>query len=299
MVIQQSGIPVVGGLVSRAAELLRERGIEDHEIEARFLMAHLLNCRPAEVFLKREDFLEPSLSRAYMEMVSRRARREPLQYITGTQEFMGLEFEVGPGVLIPRPETELLVEETLKRVSFMGPDINIVDLCTGSGCIAVSIAKVLDDAKIFATDISGRALDTARRNAARHGVSERIEFLRGDLFSALKNRGLEGKVDIMVSNPPYVAEEDFLKLEPEVKDFEPEEALCAGPDGLNFIKAIIEGAARWLKPGGELLIEIGYGQSDRVRGLFKDACSFEDIRIKKDFSGIDRIVRARFIGETS
>ncbi len=285
----------VGELIIQGSRFLGQSGVTDCELEARLFMAHLLGCRPAELFLRREESLEPARAGLFMEMLTRRAGREPLQYITGEQEFMGHTFRVGPEVLIPRPETELLVEEVLKRAPSTGP-VLIVDLCTGSGCIAVSIAKELKGARIIATDISEAAVCTARSNAVNLGVEERVEFLRGDLFSALDGTGVKGRIDIIVSNPPYVAKEDFLMLEPEVRNFEPKEALLAGSDGLRFLRAVIEGAPEWLRPGGELLVEIGFGQRDAVTGIFEGTGRYMDVWTRKDYSGIHRIAGARLKG---
>ena len=183
-------------------------------------------------------------------LIERRAQREPLQYITGRQEFWGLDFMVTPDVLIPRPETELIVETALAACQDRSRPLTIIDLCTGSGCIAISLAKELPAARIFATDTSAKALAVARENARRHGVSDRIRFLEGDLFGPLEELDLQGQVDIIVSNPPYVPSGDRPALQPEVRDYEPELALFAGPEGTEIHRRIIGTAPRFLKKNG-------------------------------------------------
>jgi release factor glutamine methyltransferase len=213
----------------------------------------------------------------------------PVQYIVGNQEFRGLEFEVTPDVLIPRPETEILVEEALSSLQ-AGTTI-LADVGTGSGCIAVTLALERLDARIFAIDISEPALEVARRNARRHGVEDRIRFLRGDLLAPLASLLQNETADCICSNPPYVAERDLFSLQREVRDWEPRLALRAGEDGLQVIERLVPQALRMLRPRGVLIMEIGYNQQKQVSGLFTE--EWQSLRIREDLSGIPRIVVAQ------
>ncbi len=217
----------------------------------------------------------------------------PVQYIIGHTEFCGLDLVVNEDVLIPRPETELLVEKAIEVASGKGKGARILDLCTGSGCVAVSIAHALTkDAtgcKIVASDISANALDVAKLNAARHGASDRIEFIKSDLFDSIEDR-----FDIIVSNPPYIARKEFETLQKEVLK-EPRVALDGGEDGLDFYRKIIHAAPGHLNPDGHILFEIGFGQADEIRKIIESGGAFKAIEIKKDFNDIERIAIAKWI----
>jgi len=237
---------------------------------------------------------------------------EPSQYIIGEQEFWGLAFKVTRDVLIPRPETEILVEEAIKTVSSKSEVVSgnnniqltthdsrftILDLCTGSGCIAVSLAKEIPDCHIYAVDVSEKALYVARENAERHGgVADRINFLQGDLFGPLKCLKLVKRVDLIVSNPPYIAKTMMKDLQPEIRDYEPEIAVYAGEDGLDFYRRIISEAPKYLAKDGCILLEMGYGQAEEIKKLIEQHKAFEHIDIKKDFAGIDRVIKAQIAG---
>lgn len=231
----------------------------------------------------------------YLEYLSRLEKNEPLAYIVGSQPFMGLKFFVDKNVLIPRPETELLVEEIVAIVNSWKPAtesrsdrdgfLNILDIGSGSGAIAISLAKHLAKLKITAVDVSDKALEIAKRNAEENKVTDQIEFLHGNLFEPLENK----KFDIIVSNPPYIPTKIIETLEPNVKDYEPREALDGGADGLDVIRQIVAQAPKYLKPSGILAIEIGFDQSSRVKELLKQN-NFKDIRIIKDYAGIERII---------
>jgi release factor glutamine methyltransferase len=292
-------------------ESLKVAEIEDADKEAEFLVAHYAGCTPAELRLDGDRRLDEEQFRDLSYALRRRYRHEPAQYIVGEQEFYGHRFKVGPGVLIPRPETEALVDELLKY--FEADPKNkraplILDLCTGSGALAVTLAKEIPWARLIATDISKAAIKTAEENAAILGVEEAIEFLVGDLFDAIKDfkpgatlvkeselpgKTLDGAFDFVVSNPPYVSTSEFKGLAMEIKDYEPEEALVAGEDGLKYIKKIINGAPEYLRPGAMLLFEIGFGQAPAVKMLFKDSGRYGKVKVKKDLSGIERVVSAR------
>lgn len=218
------------------------------------------------------------------------ARGIPVQYITGEAEFMGFDFDVNPSVLIPRPETEILVERSLALIEREGmAEPLILDLGTGSGAIAVSLTKLSPSCKIIASDVSEEALEVGRENAAANGVSDRIEFILSDFFERIPEKE---KFDLVISNPPYVPSEDYDSLPLEVRS-EPRIALDGGLKGLKFYRKIISESAKRLKAGGYLVLEIGYGQSTAIRGLIKSAGSYRDAEILKDYNNIDRVVFAK------
>ena len=207
-------------------------------------------------------------------------------------------FKVNREVLIPRPETELLVEEAVNSVCSGIKDVTVLDLCTGSGCIAICIAKEIKERgglKVYAVDISGGAIAIARKNAERHRVEEKITFLVGDLFSVIKPLGLEGKIDLIVSNPPYVSKEAMERLQPEIKGYEPVLALYGGEDGLDFYRRIIREVPRYLKQQGGLIMEIGFNQARHVRNLFEKEKVFSRIEVRRDLAGIERIIKASYL----
>lgn len=294
--------PVItlGEALKRAEEKLKSSGVPGPGREAQLMAAELLGLRPAEVYLKRAVEVRGERLGTLDEWVERRCAREPSQYITGSTGFRGLEIKVGPEVLIPRPETEQLAGEAIEAIEGLKSSTPLVlDLCTGSGCIAVAIATEVKGARVFAMDLSPGALRVACENAAANGVRGRIEFLEGDLFAPLaplaplKGVELAGSFDLIVSNPPYVAGEELKRVEPEVRLFEPYIALYGGEDGLDFIRRIVAGAPDYLKPGGVLMLEIGYGQSKDVKSIIEGTGRFDACEVKKDLFGIDRIVRAQ------
>jgi release factor glutamine methyltransferase len=218
----------------------------------------------------------------YEPLVARRERREPVSYILGTREFWGLDFEVGPDVLIPRPETELIVEETLTLV---GRDTcpRIVDVGTGSGCIAVALAREVPGAHVIATDVSPAALTVARRNAVRHGVADRVTFVETSFFE-----GIEGGADVIVSNPPYVPLVSEPGLTPEIREYEPPLAVYSGEDGLEGVRSVLTGAASVLAPGGWLIMEFGCGQDACVTSLIEATAGLRLVKIRHDLQDIPR-----------
>jgi len=236
-----------------------------------------------------QDKFDTEVQRSFEQTIERRKLREPLQYIIGTQEFWGLPFRVTPDVLIPRPETEFVVEAALKAVSGTATPV-IVDLCTGSGCIAISLAKELPKARIFATDRSDRAAHIAQENARQNGVADRIRFLEGDLFGPLEEMDILGRIDCIVTNPPYVRSGDLTALQPEVRDFEPEMALVAGRSGTEIAERIIRQAPPYLRPGGSLIMEMGVGQAAALRKLIEDTHTFGPSEIVNDLAGIERVM---------
>ncbi|MEK6743547.1 MAG: peptide chain release factor N(5)-glutamine methyltransferase [Nitrospirota bacterium] len=278
--------------IQKAAETLTAHNVPNARLDAELLLRHALGKDRAWLLVHMQDRLDDQAQRSFEQNIERRKLREPLQYITGTQEFWGLPFMVTPDVLIPRPETEFVVEAALKAVSGITAPV-IVDLCTGSGCIAISIAKELATARIFATDRSERAVPVAQENARRNGVADRIRFLEGDLFGPLEEMDLRGRIDVIVTNPPYVRSGDLTTLQPEVRDFEPEIALVAGPEGTEIAERIIHQAPEYLKPGGSLIMEMGVGQASALRKIVEETYRFGPIEIVKDLAGIERVLVAK------
>jgi release factor glutamine methyltransferase len=249
--------------------------------DAEVLLAHVLRCDQAALLTHPERLLSPGESDQLESFLKRRLASEPMQYITGSQEFFGLLFEVTPAVLIPRPETEHLVEAALEHIG--GEAVRILDVGTGSGAIAVALAHARPQAHVTAVDLSPAALEVARRNAGRHGVLDRVTFLQSNLLAALD--GID--FDVVVSNPPYIAEGEVL--ETQVSNYEPESALYAGPTGLEVYERLIPEARKVLKPGGWLLLEIGFGQQPAVEALLR---GWRSVSVDHDLQGIPRVVQA-------
>lgn len=261
-------------------EYLAAKGIKNSRLEAEWMLCEATGLDRVGLYLSFEKPLNEDELTAYRAMVTRRARHEPLQYILGSQEFCGLEFEVTPEVLIPRYDTETLVMEAVAR---MPASRNILDIGVGSGCIAVALAKQLPNAMVTGTDISELALAIARRNALKNGVD--IEFFSGSMLGPVGGR----RFDLIVSNPPYIPTADIDGLQPEVRDFEPRGALDGGPDGLDAYRMLVPVVPDYLNPGGWLLVEIGIGQAGSVMELFK-ANGFTELFTARDPAGIKRVV---------
>ena len=280
-------------MLTWAEDALTSGDIPDAERETLFMASVILGCKPLEIYLKRTDVLDDHVITRFKDAVKRRLTREPGQYISGVQEFYGLEFKVNASVLIPRPETEGLIDLTLKGThSAKNLSPILLDVGTGSGCIAVTLAHELPGARVVATDISEPSLKTASENAQKLGVSERVFFVRSDLFDAISPHSPDGGFDIIVSNPPYVTLKEFNALEPEVRVYEPEVALLGGVDGLDFYRRIAKDAPSYLKPGGKLLLEVGYGQAEDVISLLKDTGVFTSTGSVPDLYGVERHVWA-------
>ena len=264
---------------------MKKAGIEDAVTDAWYLLEHVMKHAGYENFdrsrylLHSEEEMEASVQSACEELVQKRLQRIPLQHLTGEQEFFGYPFYVNAHVLIPRQDTEILVEEALKIAR---DRMDILDLCTGCGCILLSILKRVPPANGVGADLSGEALKVAQKNAARLGV--KAEFLQSDLFEAV-----EGQFDMIVSNPPYIPTKDIEGLMPEVRDHEPRMALDGMEDGLYYYREIVRQSPAYLKKGGRLLLEIGYDQGEAVRGLLCGA-GFENVRVVKDLGELDRVV---------
>jgi release factor glutamine methyltransferase len=278
-------------LVREGADLLRAGGVAEPERDAERLLGHLLDLDRAALHAEPARAVGAEEADRFRDLVRRRAAREPLQHLTGEQEFWSLSFRVTPDVLIPRPETEHLVEALLRLR--LRPEPLLLDLGTGSGCLAIAAAREIPGALVVATDIESAALEVARGNALRHGLSERITFLRGDLFAPLAGRRWERGFDVILSNPPYVPEADWKGLEPEVREHEPKGALTPGADGLAIHRRLAVGAASWLRPGGMLLAEIGAGQGETAGALYAPPAPLELVAIEPDLAGIPRVIVAR------
>lgn len=269
-----------------AAYLLTAAGIEDAETEARLLVMQVGKMDGLMAYFDRKNQPVSEGERALLdEMLEKRQSHVPLQYLFGEQEFYGLPFFVDESVLIPRPETELLLEAVLKE----SEGKRVLDLCTGSGCLAIGTAKLGKPAFVAASDLSEAALDTAKRNAKRNDVS--ITFFQGDLFE-----NVIGSYDIIVSNPPYIKKEDMRQLMPEVREHEPMMALCGGEDGLDFYRRIATEAKPFLKEGGRLMMEIGYDQGEALLQLLT-AQGYHEVEIRKDYAGLDRMAFAKWKGK--
>ncbi len=292
---QSAGQATLGEAIAESRRLLDQAGIESAEQEALWIVQHVLRLPAHHVVTDRDRLLASTELADVKGLVQRRVGREPLQYIFGTQEFCGLEFHVNPAVLIPRPETELLVEYVAQRIS-AEQSATIVDVCTGSGCIAVAIARQRPRARLIATDLSSRSLDVARQNAIRHSVGERIIWLEGNLLGALAGQKLEGQVDVIVSNPPYIAEADWATLQPEVRLFEPRGALVAGPQGTELHERLLQEACRYLSPGGALILEIGAGQARAIRQIVEQISGYRFHRLVYDEAGLERVVIVERVG---
>lgn len=265
-------------------EFLLSKGILNARLEAEWLLCAAMGLDRVGLYLQYDKPLNDAELKLYRSMVSRRARREPLQHILGSQEFCGYDFEVTSDVLIPRHDTEVLVSEALKRQPNAS---SVLDIGTGSGCIAIALQKKLPSTAVTATDISEAALTVAARNAEKHAAA--IEFLRGSLFSPVAGR----RFDLIVSNPPYIPENDISSLEQEVRDYDPHAALDGGSDGLDIYRQLVPESVEYLNPGGWLLVEIGVGQANEVLGLFNITGSFAEPVIVFDSSGIERVIGSR------
>ncbi len=271
-------------LIEWTTEYFAKHGIPNSRLDAELLLSHVLKKKRIELYLDFEKVVSENDLAAFKGLIQRRSKREPLQYIVGVQDFYGVPINVTPAVLIPRPETELLVERIIKLATSHQPPVTILDLCTGSACIIAALANELPNARFVGTDISPAALDVARQNIDKW--KDRVELLHGNIFEPVCSR----QFDIITSNPPYVSEGEFATLQPEVRDFEPKEALVSGKDGLEIIREIINNAHSFLKPGGLLVMEMGDGQADAVRRIITDSGHYNEPELVKDYGGIERII---------
>ena len=297
---------------------LRAAQIPSHTLATELLLMHALGRDRAWMYSHPEEPLDPAATEKFLALIARRAAGEPVQYLTGKQEFWGLEFEVTPAVLIPRPETEHVMEVALARLGERGIKIHmdtgapretlrVADVGTGSGCLAVALAWELPHAEIFATDISAPALEVARRNAERHGVTDRIHFLQCDLLTGLEqidsssegarhaapaSRAAGSSFDLIVSNPPYIPRSEAAHLQREVRDHEPHSALFGGPTGVEIYQRLIDQAHGLLRDRGILVLELGHDSAEHVRGIFDAQAAWTKVAITMDLAGIPRVLAA-------
>jgi release factor glutamine methyltransferase len=282
----------VRGALREGMARLRAANVPSHSLAAELLLMHALGRDRTWMYANPESALDEATAASFFQLIARRAAGAPTQYLTGKQEFWGLEFEVTPAVLIPRPETEHLVEVALERLGAerVSVPLRVADIGTGSGCIAIALARELPRAEIFGTDISAQALAVARRNAEKHGVTARVRFVECNLLDGVPTDA--GTFDLIVSNPPYVAREEAAQLPREVREHEPHEALFAGPGGAEIYAPLVAQAAKRLRSGGLLVVEIGYGALERVRPLLGDSNTWTDVRVTSDLAGIPRVISA-------
>lgn len=274
-------------LAQKAAQLFAERGLDNARLEAELLLAHVLGIKRLDLYLQFERPLSPAELEQFRTLVRRRLKREPLQFITGRVQFRELELMVDRRALIPRPETEVLVGEVVRFARTRSEPLRCIDIGTGTGAIALSVAHECADVSVLATDVSDEALALARANGSRTGVT--VEYVSGDLWAAVP---AGARFDVVVSNPPYVAETERDELQPEVRDWEPAGALFGGPDGLAIVRRLIADAPRHMNNGGLLALEIGMTQAAAVYELIAATTSFENVSVVRDLTGRDRIVTA-------
>ena len=280
-------------ILENTSRFFASKGLENARLQAELLLAAVLGVKRLDLYLQFERPLDTSEVDRYREYVRQRLQRVPVQYITGVAAFRHLELAVTPSVLIPRPETEVIVDVALELLPEGG---RVLDLCCGSGAIALSLAQEATAAEVVATDVSNAALEVAKANGQRCGLAERVEWHCGDLFAPL--RGIEA-FDLVAANPPYVRRDDLAQLAPEVRDYEPHLALDGGEDGLAYYRRIAEEAADFIRPGGYLLLEVGDGQSAAVEALLAQATRLTEVQIRPDLNQIPRVVVARAAAQVS
>lgn len=282
----------IGRLLTWTTEFFNERGADSARLDAEVLLAHARGCRRIDLYTVYDDTPPADVRDKFKALVKRRGEGEPVAYLVGSREFYSLPFEVTPDVLIPRPETELLVVTLTDRIKARADKPErwkIADVGTGSGVLAICAAKYVANADVLATDVSPAALEVAKRNAERHEVSDRVFFVQADLFPANKP---DMRLDYIVSNPPYVTSSEMAELEPDVKDFEPHQALDGGPEGTSVIERLLPAAAQRLKPGGSLLIEFSPMIAARVESLIESTPGLELRPTIRDLEGRARVAEA-------
>lgn len=291
-------IPTIGDALREGSRCLRDVGLPSAGLEVALLLGMATGLDRLGLHTRTATPLSSEQAFAFRALLERRMRREPLQYITGHQEFMGLDFEVTPAVLIPRADTETLVETVLDAEEERGmsrsepPDaVWLADVGTGSGAIAVTLASYLPYLRVLAVDLSEEALAVARRNAEAHGVADRITFLHGDGLAPLEP--YQGQLSYLVSNPPYIHEEEILALEPEVRDWEPRMALTPGGDPLHWYRLFARRGADYLTSDGMLVLEVGMGQAPEVVALLSEAGAWRPAEVRSDLGDIERVLFAR------
>jgi release factor glutamine methyltransferase len=276
-------------LLNWVTDYLKTKGIDAPRLSAELLLSQVLGLKRIELYTQFNRIVAEDCLSPLHELVKRAAEQEPIAYLTGKREFYSLEFEITKDCLIPRPETELLVERANEFLRNRTGQQFVCDLCTGCACVAIAIARNFADCQVVATDISDAALEVAERNITKHGLGNRLKLLKGDLFEPLIPGLGPAKFDLIVCNPPYVSEPELQRLDKNVRDFEPKLALAAGTDGLDIIKRIAAGAGQFLKPAAVLMLEIGNTQGPEVLKLLDDTGCFDTVTIEKDYNKLDRL----------
>lgn len=278
-------------LLKLTEKYFSEKGLASPRVDAEVLLAHVIGCKRFELYMRFDQPLKEEELDLYRSLVAKRASGNPLQHLTGEQDFYNLTVQVSDKVLVPRPETEILVEIALSKIGFdtENQPARVLDVGTGSGAIPLALAKLWERTEFWAVDLSLDALDVAGGNVNFHGFQDRIHLLHGDLFEPLDELD---RFELIVSNPPYVASDDIAGLAPEVRDHEPLLALDGGSDGLAVIRRLVEGCTRHLLPGGWLVMEIGLGQGEEIQGILEAAELFDSTKLLPDLTNRDRIVAA-------
>lgn len=294
---------LVKEMLTMGEKQLMDSDIADATRDCKILYCYMMDIPFSKIILEYQNMLQDRLCEKYFELIDRRSSGEPVQYIMGSQEFMGLEFIVNENVLIPRQDTETLVEDALEIINtgtLRGEDMDvkrkewdILDLCTGSGAIGVSLARIANKVNVTCSDISEGAIKVAKENAQKHGVAKSVKFEQGDLFRPFSKHFRKQKFDMIISNPPYIKSSVIPTLQKEVCEHEPISALDGGESGLDFYERIVNGVGGHLRKGGVLLLEIGHDQGEAVSGLLSRNGDFTSIRVLKDLANRDRIVFAK------
>ncbi|MBF1180267.1 MAG: peptide chain release factor N(5)-glutamine methyltransferase [[Eubacterium] sulci] len=294
---------LVKEMLTMGEKQLMDSDIADATRDCKILYCYMMDIPFSKIILEYQEVLQDRLCDKYFELIDRRSKGEPVQYIMGSQEFMGLEFIVNENVLIPRQDTETLVEDALEIINtgtLRGEDMDvkrkewdILDLCTGSGAIGVSLARIANKVNVTCSDISEGAIKVAKENAQKHGVAKSVKFEQGDLFKPFSKHFRKQKFDMIISNPPYIKSSVIPTLQKEVCEHEPLSALDGGESGLDFYERIVSGVGSHLRKSGVLLLEIGHDQGEAVSGLLSRNGEFTSIRVLKDLANRDRIVFAK------
>jgi release factor glutamine methyltransferase len=299
----QSDVWTTRRLIAWMQEAFARKDLDSPRLLAEMLMAHVVGCDRLKLYLDPDRPASPLERDTLRNLVGRALKHEPVQYLVSEAWFFSLPFHVDRRVLIPRPATETIVEEVLQNLrarhgpsATKGEGVLIADVCSGSGCIAVALLKNLPGARVVATELSADAVEVARSNAVRHGVLDRLDILTGDLLAPLLNypttRGT-GALDYLVSNPPYIPDDEWTDVAPNVKDHEPHLALRGGADGLDYVRRLLEGGPRLVKPDGLMLIEVADSRAGKARELVEAHANMTDVRVLKDFEGLPRVIIAR------
>ncbi|AOT70093.1 peptide chain release factor N(5)-glutamine methyltransferase [Geosporobacter ferrireducens] len=294
-------VRTVQEVLKDAVDRLEKTGAWTPLLDAEVLLCEVLGIDRLYLYIQRGRSLSGEERDSFEALLEKRIQGVPLQYITHRQEFMGLDFYVEEGVLIPRADTEILVEAVLQWVAeepafkAYNATLNIVDLGTGSGTITVSLAKYIEKVHVYSVDLSEKALSIGRKNAEQNGVLDKITFLQGDLMQPLMEKGLFGQIDILVSNPPYIPAKDIDGLQVEVAKFEPRMALDGGADGLDFYRRIVAQGDQLLRHGGRIALEVGHDQADSVKNMMANKKNYANIKKYQDLAGIERVVAATVI----